>query len=161
MKRPRYLYTAGYEAMTSEAFIGRLAAEAIRTLVDVRALPLSRKPGFSKTALSKLLADRGIGYLHMPSLGCPKSVRDRYKLDRDWTQYTASFMEHLAGQQAAIAELAKIGSTTTAALMCFEADPAQCHRTFVARAVSQAGAPPVAHITARTVIPELACRAAA
>ncbi|MDB5971880.1 MAG: hypothetical protein JWQ90_4330 [Hydrocarboniphaga sp.] len=161
MKSPRYLYTAGYEGMTSEAFISRLKAEGVKTLVDVRELPLSRKAGFSKTALSKLLADRGIAYVHMPTLGCPKAVRDRYKVDGDWKRYTVSFMAHLATQRAALAELAKIGSVTTAALMCFEADYTRCHRTYVARAVSQAGALPVAHITARIVIPELARRAAA
>jgi len=161
MNAPRYLYTAGYEGMTSEAFVGRLQAEGVQTLVDVRELPLSRKAGFSKTALSKLLADRGIAYVHMPTLGCPKVVRDQYKVDSDWKRYTASFMDHLARQRAAVIELAKIGSATTAALMCFEADYARCHRTYVARAVSQAGAPAVAHITARIVIPELARRVAA
>ena len=161
MKTPRYLYTAGYEGMTSEAFIGRLKTEGVQTLVDVRELPLSRKAGFSKTALSKLLSDRGIAYVHMPTLGCPKTVRNQYKVDGDWKRYTVSFMEYLATQRAAVAELAKIGSATTAAVMCFEADYARCHRTYVARAVSKAGALTVAHITARIVIPELARQAAA
>jgi uncharacterized protein (DUF488 family) len=161
MKNSRPLYTIGYEGMTAESFIGRLQSAGVQTLVDVRELPLSRKAGFSKKALSQTLAECGIAYAHMPALGCPKPIRDRYKTDGDWQQYTAAFKKYLATQHVAVSELAKIGTATTAALMCFEADYARCHRTYVARAANLAGAPAVAHITARTVIPEPARRAAA
>lgn len=161
MKSSRYIYTVGYEGLSTEGFIARLKDARVHTLVDIRELPLSRKAGFSKTALSALLARQGIAYAHMPALGCPKPIRDRYKIDGDWKRYTADFTRYLATQQAPVAELAKIGQATAIALMCFEADFARCHRSFVARAAGAEAGLPVAHITARTVVPELARRAAA
>ena len=161
MKSSRHIYTVGYEGLSTETFVARLKDARIHTLVDIRELPLSRKAGFSKTALSALLAKHGIAYAHMPALGCPKSIRNRYKVDDDWKRYTADFTRYLSTQQASIAELAKIGQATAIALMCFEADFARCHRSFVAREAGTVAGLPVAHITARTVVPELVRRAAA
>jgi len=161
MKAPKHLYTAGYEGISLPVFIQRLQDNGVNTVVDVRELPLSRKPGFSKRALSEALAEHGIAYAHMPTLGCPKPIRDSYKADGNWARYTQGFTKYLRTQLASVKELAKIGTATTAALLCFEADFTRCHRTFVARAAAAAGAPSVAHITARTTIPELPLRAAA
>lgn len=161
MKRPVHLYTIGYEGLSINAFIQRLLDHGVQTLLDVRELPLSRKAGFSKRALADALAQRGIAYAHMPTLGCPKSIRDAYKSDGNWLRYTQAFMKHLDAQHACVKELAKIGTATTAALVCFEADFNRCHRTYVARAAHAAGAPAVSHITARTTIAELPRRAAA
>lgn len=161
MSKNRYLYTVSYEGQEIEGFLKRLLETGVKTLVDVRELPLSRKAGFSKRALAAALAVKGIAYAHMPQLGCPKNIRDRYKADSSWARYTHDFNNHLATQAAAVTELAHIAGATTTALLCFEADFARCHRTFVARAAAASGAPPIAHITARTVVPELPRRAAA
>jgi uncharacterized protein (DUF488 family) len=63
------LYTIGYEGQTVEAFLQRLLAQGVLALIDVRELPLSRKPGFSKNALASALQRHGIEYIHMPALG--------------------------------------------------------------------------------------------
>ena len=65
------LFTLGYEGLTIEAFIARLQAAQVKTVVDVRELPLSRKKGFSKSAFCAVLSAHGIAYLHAPALGCP------------------------------------------------------------------------------------------
>lgn len=161
MKTPKHLYTIGYEGLSLQAFIKRLHDNGVHTLVDVRELPLSRKRGFSKRALADALAVHGIAYAHMPTLGCPKAIRERYKVNSDWARYTRDLKKYLATQQAAVEEFAKISRATIAALMCFEADFTQCHRTYVARAAAVAGASGVVHITARTTTPELARRVAA
>jgi uncharacterized protein (DUF488 family) len=161
METPKHLYTIGYEGLTLDTFIQRLRDNSIRTLVDVRELPLSRKRGFSKRALAEALAPHGITYVHMSTLGCPKPIRDCYKADGNWIRYTRAFLKHLADQQAAVQELAKISRTLTAALLCFEADFNRCHRTYVARAAIAASAPGIVHITAKTTIPESGRRAAA
>ena len=44
------IFTFGYEGLPLKAFIARLKSAGIQTVVDVRANPLSRKPGFSKRA---------------------------------------------------------------------------------------------------------------
>ena len=161
MNKPKHLYTTGYEGQNIETFLDRLVTIGVKTLIDVRELPLSRKAGFSKRALAEALAGKGIAYAHMPTLGCPKPIRNRYKADGNWTRYTLDFTRYLESQNAAVTELAHIAGATTTALLCFEADFNRCHRTYVARAAALSGAPSVAHITPRTTIPELRHRAAA
>lgn len=131
------LYTFGYEGLSIEVFVRRLVEAGVRTVVDVRELPLSRKKGFSKQAFARALSAAGIAYAHMPALGCPKPIRDCYKERGDWTAYSRAFSVYLAKQDAAIAELAKIARATTACLVCFEADFNHCHRSLVARAAAR------------------------
>ena len=144
------LFTIGYEGLDIGTFILRLRDARIHTIVDVRELPLSRKKGFSKTALREQLAAAGIGYDHLPALGCPKWIRKQYRTDGDWTQYTRDFLVYLETQNAKVRELAQLSRTTTACLMCFEADNSMCHRTYVARAAKRFGAPTITHLNAKT-----------
>lgn len=65
------IYTIGYEATTMADFIATLHAAGIERVIDVRALPLSRRPGFSKTALAAELRSNGIDYSHLKALGTP------------------------------------------------------------------------------------------
>ncbi|MBN8237773.1 DUF488 domain-containing protein [Marinobacter hydrocarbonoclasticus] len=141
------IFTIGYEGMSVEQFKQVMLNAGIDTLVDVRELPLSRKPGFSKTKLRSELADAGIGYVHMPKLGCPKPVRHQLKEDGDWGKYKVQFLEHLAGQDQELAKLAETASTQSCALMCFEADATFCHRSLVARSVQQRAGFSVVHLS--------------
>lgn len=142
------VFTIGYEGLDIDAFMALLAEHGIETVVDVRELPLSRKPGFSKKALASVLNLSGIEYVHKVDLGCPKPVRDRYREDGNWKRYTSGFLQHLKTQQRAVAELAELASTSTCALLCFEADFNFCHRSMVADAVRDHGGTQVRHITA-------------
>lgn len=155
------LYTFGYEGLDINRYITRLQDVGVKTIVDVRQLPLSRKRGFSKCSFAEALAKSGIAYFHAPTLGCPKSIRDALKASGDWQAYTTAFLSYLGNQDAAVRELAKISRATAACLVCFEADFNQCHRTFVARAAHRRGAPAVAHITAQTVTTDSPLRVAA
>lgn len=74
-------------------------------------------------------------YVHMASLGCPKSVRQQYRADKNWDHYTTGFLEHLENQDAAISELSDMAKKSKCALVCFEADHNFCHRSLVATAV--------------------------
>lgn len=161
MAKTTSLYTFGYEGLTIEAFIARLKETGVRTIIDVRELPLSRKKGFSKRAFAEALHRAGIAYAHMPALGCPKPIRDAYRADGDWAAYTRKFMAYLDQQNAAVKEVAKIARATSACLVCFEADFNYCHRSMVASAATRTGGPAVVHLTARTAIPELPAKAAA
>lgn len=154
MKTPNYLFTFGYEGLEIEAFIARLKQAGVRSVVDVRDLPLSRKKGFSKTGLSASLNHAGIDYFHAPALGCPKPIRNQYRTDGDWGRYSQEFLAYLDTQKEALIELARIALSQTACLVCYEADFNYCHRTYVARAACRLGAPEVSHIAPRTVIPD-------
>ena len=142
------LYTAGYEGASVAAYIERIASVGVRTLVDVRELPLSRKPGFSKAVLAERLAGASIGYVHMRSLGCPRAIRVRYRSDRSWPRYTHDFLAYLDTQGDALDRLAALAQQRACCVMCFEADFRVCHRTYVARAAHGRGAPPVVHLLA-------------
>lgn len=140
------LFTIGYEGLDLAAFTALLARHGVDTVVDVRQLPLSRKPGFSKQALRHELELAGFAYTHIGALGCPKAVRDGYRQDHDWARYTVGFMQHLDRQQPAIAELAARAKTTSCALLCYEADFNFCHRAMVAEAVRRLSGTAVKHI---------------
>ena len=49
------LYTIGYEATTMAEFIAALTRAGVTQVIDIRALPLSRRPGFSKSPLAASL----------------------------------------------------------------------------------------------------------
>jgi uncharacterized protein (DUF488 family) len=155
------LFTFGYEGLSIGAFISRLKAAGVRTVFDIRQLPLSRKKGFSKTAFGIALHDAGIVYAHLPIFGCPRPIRDRYKIDQNWKAYEKAFDAYLGEQSDAVAELARLAAKTTACLVCFEADFRLCHRSLVARATARVGGPRVTHLSAKTEIVELTIRAAA
>lgn len=161
VKHPSYLYTFGYEGLDIDAFITRIREVGIQTVLDVRELPLSRKKGFSKSSFSERLGGANIAYLHAPTLGCPKAIRDRYRKDSDWAEYTRAFHAYMANQVGTTRELAKLSKATATCLVCFEADYTMCHRTYVARAALKQGGLPVMHITARTVLADSPLRAVA
>jgi len=146
------LFTFGYEGLTIEGFISRLKHARVSLIVDVRELPLSRKKGFSKSAFREHLTEAGIGYEHWPALGCPKPVRDKYREDGDWENYTSRFLLHLDTVKVQVRDLSAIARNHRACLVCFEADFKYCHRTYVSRAVRAAGGPEVHHLTATTVV---------
>jgi uncharacterized protein (DUF488 family) len=148
------IQTCGYEGLSIGKFVDRLVLENTKTVIDVRANPLSRKPGFSKKAFGTNLAAADIEYIHAPKLGCPKNVRDRYRADGDWARYSRGFLSYLAGQSEAVAEVASVAMKGTTCLVCFEADFNFCHRTFVARAAAALMKARIVHLRDRAPVVE-------
>lgn len=147
MPTSRAIYTAGYEGRTLAQFLASLEAQGVQCVADLRQAPISRKVGFARSALSQALSGRLIEYHHIRELGCPRIIRDAYKIDGDWDRYTAAFMAYLAQQDPALDQLAQLTARKSTALLCFEADFNYCHRSFVARAVAQRNQLPILHIT--------------
>jgi uncharacterized protein (DUF488 family) len=148
MDKSMTVFTIGYEGIDIDTFMSLLVKEGIETVVDIRELPLSRKPGFSKRALAEALRENGLEYVHIVELGCPRPVRNRYREDRDWRRYVKGFMSHLKTQRTAIAELSERAGSTKCALVCYEADHNFCHRSMVATAVQDHSGANVKHIVA-------------
>ena len=65
------IFTIGYEGATQPELIAALTGGRRRAVIDVRAVPLSRKPGFSKNVLAAGLREAGIDYVHLKALGTP------------------------------------------------------------------------------------------
>ena len=142
------IHTIGYEGIDIACFLSLLREHDIKTVADVRELPLSRKPGFSKKALADMLGLNGFEYVHLPDLGCPKPIRNRYRADGNWTRYKEGFLKYLGTQDEVIADLTSKATTSNCALLCFEADYNYCHRSMVADAVKQLSGMRVCHIQA-------------
>ena len=140
------LYTIGYEGSSISDVVERLKEARIQIVVDVRELPLSRKPGFSKNSMSTTLRAAGIDYVHVRPLGCPKPIRARYKVDLNWRSYCRDFETHLQKQTAATLALAELSSKRRACLVCFERDFTRCHRSIVAERIAATAGGQVAHL---------------
>lgn len=141
------LFTLGYEGLNLNQFLQLLDDNQVQTLIDVRQRPFSRKPGFSQTALRAALLVEGRRYIHMRALGCPQNVRDAFKTNDDWAQYTRDYKAYLETQQPILRDLARRAERGRCCLMCFEADANFCHRSFVAEAVQETSGATVAHLT--------------
>jgi uncharacterized protein (DUF488 family) len=126
------IYTIGYEAAPMDAFLDAIARAGIERVIDVRALPLSRRPGFSKSILAATLREAGIDYVHLKALGTPKRGRDAAKKG-DVTTLRAVYDDQLARPeaQAAAAQMRALAAEKPSALLCYERDPCHCHRTLL------------------------------
>lgn len=126
----RRIFTIGYEGATQPELIAALQAAGVKQVIDVRAVPLSRKPGFSKNVLAAGLKEADIDYLHLKALGTPPAGREaarKGRMDEMKRLYAIQLETPEAGAEAA-QMIARAGETPSA-LLCFERDPAQCHRT--------------------------------
>lgn len=126
------IFTIGYEATTMAEFLAALSRAGVERVIDVRALPLSRRPGFSKSSLAASLREAGIDYVHLKALGTPKRGRDAAKKG-DVATLAAVYEGQLAlpEAQAAAAQMRALATERPSALLCFERDPCHCHRTLL------------------------------
>jgi uncharacterized protein (DUF488 family) len=126
------IWTIGYERLLPDALVAELRAARVERLIDVRYRPQSRRAGMSKTRLGDLLAEHGIAYEHRRALGTPPDIRWFYKNNQVATG-AAAYRAHIEAEAAeALDELAaELPTGPRTALMCLEAEPADCHRTIV------------------------------
>lgn len=123
------IWTIGYEQASQASVIDALAVAGVEVLADIRYLPLSRRPGFSKSSLRTAAEEAGIAYRHMKPLGTPADGRaaarrgDHAELSRIY----AGQLE-LPEAVAAMAELRDLASEKRVALLCYERDASECHR---------------------------------
>jgi uncharacterized protein (DUF488 family) len=141
------IFTIGYEATTMAEFIAALQSTGVKRVIDVRALPLSRRPGFSKTPLRGALEEAGIEYVHLKALGTPAEGRAAARAGRhaDLKMIYAGQLE-LPEAIAQGAQMLELAREKPSALLCFEREPAHCHRTLLLDAV--AGGAEVVHLYA-------------
>ena len=139
--------TTGYEQETQPEVIGRLKTAGVDLVIDVRAVASSRRAGFSKTLLAGSLAEAGIGYLHLRDLGTPKAGRQAARAGH-YAEMQSIFSEHMQEPQAqlALAQAAELTRDHRACLLCYEHDPAHCHRTIVAELIAEQTGAPVLHL---------------
>lgn len=139
------ILTIGYEGVSLTNFIATLKAHRVRQVLDVRELAMSRRRGFSKTALSLALAGAGISYAHEPALGTPRWLRHRLRDDGNVAGFRKDFRRQLAAKRPVLDSLA--GSLSgRVALLCYERNPLECHRSLVAAALARRAGAAVEHL---------------
>jgi uncharacterized protein (DUF488 family) len=143
------LATIGYEGCTIDGVVDALRESGTTLLIDVRAVPQSRKPGFSKRQLAAALDEAGIAYVHLQGLGTPKPGRDAVRAGHPERMETI-FREHMTSgrAQAELAQAKGLVRDRPACLLCFERDHMTCHRRLVAEMIVAETGQPVRHLAA-------------
>lgn len=129
------IYTIGHSTRPLEDLIETLQAHTIKTLVDIRAFPMSRRlPQFNRESFESNLPAVGIRYVWMKALGgYRKKIRNdspnvalRNESFRNYADYmlTAEF-------ENAMSELLAMAEHSPTAYMCAERLYFRCHRMLV------------------------------
>jgi uncharacterized protein (DUF488 family) len=127
------VWTVGHGTRTDEELIAMLRRAGVRTLVDVRRFPGSRRnPQFNRGALEASLASAGIAYCHAEALGGRLSGEpgeERFACIR-----TPAFRSYAArmGTDGWQEALANALAYPDPCLMCAETPWTKCHRRFIA-----------------------------
>ena len=132
------LYTMGYEGLDGRQFLANLVRHGVDVVADVRKLPLSRKKGFSKTALKEMLNNGNIEYLNFQGLGAPKEIRNELYRSGDYSQFFKQYLNCIADKNDLLENIhLLINSGKKVLLLCFERNPEQCHRKVVAEQIKK------------------------
>jgi uncharacterized protein (DUF488 family) len=129
------LYTIGHSTRPIDDLIAALRAHEIKTLVDIRAFPMSRRlPQFNRDSLEQTLPAAGIRYVWMKSLGgYRKKILDNspnIALRNDSFRNYADYMLTPEFERA-IADLLGRAETGHTVYMCAERVYFHCHRMLV------------------------------
>jgi uncharacterized protein (DUF488 family) len=131
------IFTIGYEATTMAEFLAALNDAGVERVIDVRALPLSRRPGFSKSPLRAALAEVGMDYFHLRALGTPADGREAARAGRQ-ADLERIYADQLELPEAIVAaeQMRELAAEKPSALLCYEREPAQCHRSLLLAAAA-------------------------
>lgn len=131
------IFTIGYEGVTQAEFLAALKDARVERVIDVRAVPNSRRPGFSKTPLRNALAEQGIDYVHLRALGTPAEGRAAARAGKtEELERIYSGQLELPEAIAQSAQMLDLAGEKPSALLCYERDPAGCHRTLLLRSAA-------------------------
>ena len=126
------IFTIGYEQATQPAVVAALRDAGVEVLADIRYLPLSRRPGFSKSSLRAAVEEAGIGYRHFKQLGTPAEGRAAARRgDRATLARVYAGQLELPEALAQMAELRALAGDKRVCLLCYERDAAECHRSLL------------------------------
>jgi uncharacterized protein (DUF488 family) len=142
------LFSIGYEKARLADVVAALREAGVKTLIDVRDRPISRRPGFSKRQLAAGLEEAGIRYIGLKALGTPPEGREANH-KRQWERFWRIVDEKLATAEAQIAlqEAATIAAESPSCLLCYEGDWHICHRLRVADILSARHGFTIHHLT--------------
>ena len=109
------LFTIGYEQATQAAVVATLREAGVEVLADIRYLPLSRRPGFSKSSLKAAVEEAGMEYRHFKPLGTPAEGRAASGRDQPAVQKLASSAGSAPAGQGSKVKMTRVPSMITKA----------------------------------------------
>lgn len=127
------VYTIGYEKRDGEALIAKLIDAGVDTLLDVRERPMSRNPDFRRARLERLCEHSGIRYESWPELGSTDYQREVLKETGDFAAFRKRFRDLMVRSRwDAVERLGGRVSDGTTAMICYEREHDECHRSILA-----------------------------
>ena len=130
--------TIGHSTRTIEEFLSILNAHGVLRLVDVRSIPKSRRvPQFNSDALAASLAEQGIEYAHLKSLGGLRHAK-KDSINTGWRNASfRGYADYMATGEfrTGVETLMQLATAKLTAIMCAEAVPWRCHRSLIGDAL--------------------------
>jgi uncharacterized protein (DUF488 family) len=133
------IITVGYEGLSIDEFLMKLIQEKVQVLADVRKNPWSMKFGFKKFTLDSFCKKIGIEYINYPSLGISGAYRKNLNSKSDYDALFKQFRGELIQNENELLTLKQKAEEKRVALMCFEKDPAFCHRRILGEELAKMG----------------------
>lgn len=130
--RRRRIWTVGYEKRTGPELIGLLHDAGVEHLADIRAQPNSRRADFRAKALASACEAAGIEYGSWPMLGATEAQRKRLKETGDRKKFFTSFRARARRMDEPLDALAAVARKKVIALLCYEREHDDCHRSVIA-----------------------------
>lgn len=128
------IWTIGHSTRTFDEFLKLLQSFKIKSLVDVRHYPGSRKfPQFNKDSLEKSLPKNNIEYTHLIDLGGRRKPNSNSKNDAWRLDSFKGYADYMATEdfKQALNTLKEIAAEKQTAIMCAEAVWWSCHRSLI------------------------------
>lgn len=131
---PKIAYTVGYQGVDVDTLAWAARSAGVTMVVDTRRHPTSRRPSFRREALRRSLAAHGVRYVSEPLLGVPKKIRPLARTRPSLFQ--VAYRGVLSRAARALEDTVRLASVETIALLCFEAESRECHRSLLADAMA-------------------------
>jgi hypothetical protein len=133
-------FTVGYEGQEPIKFIKLLTNEDIDILVDIRKDAYSKQDiSYSEGTLSRIAANAGIKYIHLPELGVDYELRQELKSTHDYDSYFKIYAEYLEKNADLTQFIFELSRNYVICLLCYEKDFRRCHRLILANKLEKLG----------------------
>jgi len=130
------IFTIGYEQATQAAVLSALREAGVELVADIRYLPLSRRPGFSKSPLRAAVEEAGMAYRHFRHVGTPPEGRTAARRgDRETLRRVYTGQLELPEALAHMAELRQLALEKRTCLLCYCREVDDCHRALLMEAL--------------------------
>jgi len=134
------VFTIGHSTRSLAEFVELLLQNQIRTLVDVRRHPGSRRyPHFSGSSLQETVALHSGQYVHLGELGGRRKARPDSENQFWKNESFRGYADHMATEQFGAAIDRLLLADGPVAIMCAEAVPWRCHRMMISDELSRRG----------------------